>query len=108
LIDGEIVALDDKGNPNFSTLQAAIADGKTGRLIFFAFDLLFADGVDRRPLPLVERKQLLKRLLEALPKGKAGSIRYVDHFEDDGDTVLQSASKLGLEGIVSKTLRSPS
>jgi bifunctional non-homologous end joining protein LigD len=107
LIDGEIVALDQNDVPDFSTLQAAIADGKTGDLVFFAFDLLFADGMDLRPRPLVERKQRLKRLLEALPKGKAGSIRYVDHFEDDGDAVLQSASKLGLEGIVSKKLSSP-
>jgi bifunctional non-homologous end joining protein LigD len=107
LIDGEIVALDDKGNPNFSTLQAAIADSKTGNLTFFAFDLLFADGMDLRPLPLGERKQQLKRLLEARSKGKAGSIRYVDHFEDDGETVLQSASRLGLEGIVSKKLSAP-
>ena len=44
LIDGEIVALDHNGAPDFSTLQAAIADGKTSDLIFFAFDLLFADG----------------------------------------------------------------
>jgi bifunctional non-homologous end joining protein LigD len=107
LTDGEIVALDHKGNPNFSTLQAAIADGKTGQLIFFAFDLLFADGMDLRPLPLGERKRQLKKLLEARPKGKAGSIRYVDHFEDDGDTILRSASGLGLEGIVSKKLAAP-
>jgi len=107
LIDGEIVALDQKGNPNFSTLQAAIADGKTDQLIFFAFDLLFADGMDLRPLSLGERKRQLKELLEALPKRKAGSIRYVEHFEDDGDSVLQSASQLGLEGIVSKKFSSP-
>jgi bifunctional non-homologous end joining protein LigD len=107
LIDGEIVALDHKGNPNFSTLQAAIADGKTDQLIFFAFDLLFADGMDLRPLSLGERKRQLKELLEALPKRKAGSIRYVEHFEDDGDSVLQSASQLGLEGIVSKKFSSP-
>ena len=50
LIDGEIVALDHDGAPDFSTLQAAISDGKTDRLIFFAFDLLFAEGEDlRRP-----------------------------------------------------------
>src|SRR3984885_6446124 len=107
LIDGEIVALDENDVPDFSTLQAAIADGKTGQLTFFAFDLLFAGGMDIRPLPLAERKQQLKQLLEALPKGKADTIRYVDHFEDDGDTVLQSASKLGLEGIVSKKLSAP-
>jgi bifunctional non-homologous end joining protein LigD len=107
LIDGEIVALDHKGNPNFSTLQAAIADGKTGQLTFFAFDLLFTDGMDLRPLPLDERKQQLKRLLNGGQKSKTGLIRYVDHFEEDGETILQSASKLGLEGIVSKKLSAP-
>ncbi len=106
LIDGEIVALDPHGAPNFSTLQAAISDGKTGALIFFAFDLLFADGEDLRPLPLGERKARLKKLLEAR-KGKDGPIRYVEHFEDRGDTVLESARKLSLEGIVSKRLDAP-
>ena len=48
LIDGEIVALDEDGAPDFSTLQAAISDGKTGNLIFYAFDLLFAEGEDLR------------------------------------------------------------
>ena len=46
LIDGEIVALDHNGAPDFSPLQAALSDGKTDDLIFFAFDLLFADGED--------------------------------------------------------------
>ena len=64
LIDGEIVALDHHGVPSFSALQAAIADNKTGNLIFFAFDLLFANGEDLRALPLRERKERLKRLLE--------------------------------------------
>src|SRR5258708_14936053 len=64
LIDGEIVALDHNGAPDFSTLQAAISDGKTDNLIFFAFDLLFADGQDLRGLPLRERKARLKKLLE--------------------------------------------
>ena len=56
LIDGEIVALDHDGAPDFSTLQAAISDGKTDHLIFYAFDLLFADGLDLRAVPLGERK----------------------------------------------------
>lgn len=106
LIDGEIVALDSTGAPDFSTLQAAIADGKTGKLIFFAFDLLFADGEDLRQLPLGERKARLKKLLE-LRKGNSGLIRYVEHFESRGDEVLESARKLDLEGIVSKRLDAP-
>ena len=106
LIDGEIVALDREGTPDFSALQAAISDGKTGRLIFFAFDLLFADAMDIRTLPLRERKARLKELLEARRKGKAGSVRYVEHFEVDGEAMMQSARELSLEGIVSKKLDS--
>ncbi len=106
LIDGEIVALDHNGVPSFSALQAAIADNKTGGLIFFAFDLLFAGGEDLRALPLRERKERLKGLLDRR-NGKEKLIRYVDHFEDRGDTVLESARKLDLEGIVSKKLDAP-
>ncbi|MEO6840845.1 MAG: DNA ligase D [Bradyrhizobium sp.] len=108
LIDGEIVALDDENTPDFSTLQAAISDGKTDKLIFFAFDLLFADGEDLRRVPLADRKAQLKRMLAAR-KGRTGKsqpklIQYVEHFEESGDSVLQSARKLSLEGIVSKKL----
>jgi bifunctional non-homologous end joining protein LigD len=106
LIDGEIVALDHNGAPDFSTLQAAISDGKTGDLIFYAFDLLFAGGEDLRALPLGERKRRLKKLLESR-KGKTRLIRYVEHFETGGDAILESACKLSLEGIVSKKLSAP-
>jgi bifunctional non-homologous end joining protein LigD len=107
LIDGEIVALDHNGAPDFSTLQAALSDGKTDDLIFYAFDLLFAEGEDLRRVPLGERKARLKELLEARPKAKAKLIRYVEHFETGGDAILQSACKLSLEGIVSKKLGAP-
>jgi bifunctional non-homologous end joining protein LigD len=106
LIDGEIVALDHNGAPNFSALQAALSDGDSESLIFYAFDLLFAGGEDLRSLPLGDRKARLKRLLEAR-KGKEKQIRYVEHFESGGDAVLQSACKLELEGIVSKKLNAP-
>jgi bifunctional non-homologous end joining protein LigD len=107
LVDGEIVALDHNGTPDFSTLQAALSDGKTDNLIFFAFDLLFAGGEDLRRVPLGERKARLKQLLEARAKNKSKLIRYVEHFESGGDAILQSACKLALEGIVSKKLSAP-
>ena len=113
LIDGEIVALDRHGVPDFSALQAAISDGNTDALIFYAFDLLFADGEDLRLLPLHARKARLKQVLEARPKGngsRTNTIRYVEHFETgalDGEAILQSACRLSLEGIVSKKLGSP-
>src|SRR5438876_2998151 len=107
LVDGEIVALDHNGAPDFSTLQAALSDGNTDNLIFFAFDLLFADGMDIRGLPLAKRKAQLKGWLQGRPKSKGKLIRYVEHFETSGDAVLQSACKLSLEGIVSKKLSAP-
>jgi bifunctional non-homologous end joining protein LigD len=107
MIDGEIVALDHEGHPDFSALQAAISDGKTDRLIFYAFDLLFDEGEDLRRLPLEQRKARLKQLLDARKKNKSESIRYVEHFEANGEDVLESARKLGLEGIISKKLGSP-
>ncbi len=104
LIDGEIVALDDDGVPHFSALQAALSEGKTGKLIFFAFDLLFAEDMDLRRLPLRDRKARLKELLD----GHGGkTIRYVEHFEVDGEAVMDSARELSLEGIVSKKLGAP-
>jgi bifunctional non-homologous end joining protein LigD len=56
LIDGEVAALDDNGSPDFAALQAALSDGDTDELVFFAFDLLFVNGEDLRPLTLRERK----------------------------------------------------
>ena len=60
IVDGEIVALDHNGAPDFAALQAAMSDGKVKDLVFFAFDLLFHDGKDLRPLPLAERKAALE------------------------------------------------
>ncbi|HLZ05849.1 MAG TPA: DNA ligase D [Bradyrhizobium sp.] len=105
LIDGEIVALDHNGVPGFSALQAALSDGKTDKLIFFAFDLLFVEDMDLRRLPLRDRKVRLKELLEEHGKGKA--IRYVEHFEVDGEAVMESARELNLEGVISKKLSAP-
>jgi bifunctional non-homologous end joining protein LigD len=106
LIDGEAVALDHHGAPDFAALQAALSEGDSKDLIFFAFDLLFADGEDLRPLPLSDRKTRLKALLQGL-RGKHATLRYVDHFETAGDAVLQSACRMHLEGIVSKELDAP-
>jgi bifunctional non-homologous end joining protein LigD len=107
LIDGEIVALDHHGAPDFAALQAALSDEKTNQLIFFAFDLLFANKEDLRSLPLGDRKNRLEALLETLPAKKKSLIRYVEHFETGGDAVLQSACRMSLEGIVSKKLTAP-
>ena len=73
--------------PTFSALQAAISDGKTDELIFYAFDLLFAEGEDLRGLPLAERKERLKRCWRRTER-RGELIRYVEHFESGGDAIL--------------------
>ena len=55
IIDGEICALDDSGAPDFAALQAALSEGRTDDLVYFAFDLLFADSEDLRDMRLDER-----------------------------------------------------
>src|SRR6201986_4307473 len=73
ILDGEVCALDHNGAPDFAALQAALSDGKSENLIFFAFDLLFADKEDLRPLPLTTRKARLQALLKKAP----ANLRYV-------------------------------
>lgn len=107
LYDGEACALDHNGSPDFPALQAALSDGKTANLIFFAFDVLFVDGEDLRNLPLRDRKARLQAALKAAGKKVEKRIRYVDHFETAGEAVLQSACRMSLEGIVSKKLDAP-
>lgn len=105
LIDGEVVALDHRRVPSFSALQAALSEGKSEKLVFFAFDLLFEKREDLRRLPLSARKARLQRMLQTAGVGER--IRYVEHFESRADTVLLSACRMELEGIVSKRLNAP-
>jgi bifunctional non-homologous end joining protein LigD len=107
MIDGEVVALDKHGAPSFAALQAALSEGKTDELVFFAFDLMFAEGTDLRELPLSQRKERLKMLLADHEAELDPVLRYVDHFTSGGEAVLQSACRMHLEGIVSKKLSAP-
>jgi bifunctional non-homologous end joining protein LigD len=100
IIDGEICALDENGAPDFAALQAALSEGKTDDLVYFAFDLLFVGDEDLRELPLTERKERLAKFLS--DAGEDPRLRFVEHFETGGDAVLRSACRLSLEGIVSK------
>jgi bifunctional non-homologous end joining protein LigD len=96
LIDGEVVALDGSGKPNFSTLQANLKDG--GPLLYFAFDLLELDGVDLAPLPLTERKAKLAALLERAPP----PLHYSEHVRGGGEAMFAALCGNGYEGVVSK------
>ncbi len=111
LLDGEVVVLDDEGRPSFARLQ------KRARLTqrsdidraslehpatLFVFDLLAFGDRDTRPLPLMERKRILQRLVPSI-----GPLRFADHVEGRGVDFLEAARRMGLEGIVCKRATSP-
>ena len=105
LLDGELVVEADSGVSSFSALQADLKAGRRDRFVYYVFDLLHLDGADLRPLPLVERKAALTRLLAHTEQ--TGPIRLSAHFADEGALVLRKACNLALEGIVSKRAQSP-
>jgi bifunctional non-homologous end joining protein LigD len=102
IMDGEVVALDQRGLPSFSALQSALAEERSETLIFYAFDLLFEGREDLRNLPLSERKSRLEKLLSG--KRRSDRLRFVAHLTSSAADVFESARHMGLEGIVSKRL----
>jgi bifunctional non-homologous end joining protein LigD len=99
LIDGEVVACDDTGLPNFQRLRQQHDDHHA---FLYAFDLLELDGKELRSEPLEVRKQALIRLLANTMPG----LQLNGHIADLGDVVFRHACQLGYEGIVSKRLGS--
>jgi bifunctional non-homologous end joining protein LigD len=106
IVDGEVVALDHDGAPDFSALQLALSEGQSRDLIYFVFDLLFEGDGDLRGLALTNRKGRLKSLLDRMA-AHARQIKYVEHLAEPGDAVLKSACNLNLEGIISKRASAP-
>jgi bifunctional non-homologous end joining protein LigD len=98
VIDGEIVALDEKGRSSFQLLQGFDMGQVRPPIVFYAFDLLRLNGKDLQALPVDERKAKLEELLKKPP----GVIRYSVSFTKDIPELLDRAGKLGLEGLVGK------
>lgn len=99
VLDGEIVAFDEKGNPDFQQLQNA-KNTKTN-LVYHVFDLLYLDGKSVEQLPLLKRKQLLQQLLP-----EATFIKYADHVSGSGKDFFAVMQERGLEGMMAKRANS--
>ena len=104
ILDGEIVALNALGHSDFQRLQERMHVRAPGEkqlretpVLYFVFDLLYCDGYDLRAAPLLERKQLLERLLHPSQR-----FRYSDHQLEHGKELFELAKGSGLEGIVAK------
>jgi bifunctional non-homologous end joining protein LigD len=104
ILDGEVVALDERGYSSFELLQERMHVRSPGAhlvsrvpAVFQIFDIVYCDGFDLRAVPLLERKQLLQKLLVTSDK-----FRYNDHHMEQGKELYELAKKNDLEGIVGK------
>ncbi len=123
IVDGEVVALDEHGNADFSLLQdrtgltgiglargdrrrvvgddQAPVDRAPAALVYQVFDLLHLDGRSLLDVPLEDRKRLLRRVLRDTSR-----VRYVSHIDTDGLDLYAAAESHGVEGIIAKLRRS--
>lgn len=97
-LDGELVYLDDDGNPNFNALASAI-DQDDLRLQYFLFDVLWLNGQDLRGITLTARYAALTSLVKA---ASASPLRLSEQFAEPPKSLLASACRMGLEGLVAK------
>lgn len=103
VLDGEIVVEGATGASDFSALQTDLGAGRTDRLVFCLFDIMYLDGQDLRPARQIDRKVSLEALLREAPP----VLRYSEHFEEAGELVLRHVCRLSLEGVVSKDRDAP-
>ena len=100
IIDGEIVALDENGKPNFQLLQQF--NPSTTHLVYYVFDCLQINGKSIEQKTLLERKEALQKILPA----NNDIIRYCDHVKEKGIEFFEVTGKHGLEGMIAKKANS--
>jgi bifunctional non-homologous end joining protein LigD len=98
-LDGEAVVLDGNGLPNFQKLQNAFDANRPQDIAVYFFDILYLNGYDLRGVPLVQRRAILRALLEPLDDDALG---FSADFEFNVDDLLKSARDMALEGIIGK------
>ncbi|MCC2626310.1 MAG: ATP-dependent ligase [Burkholderiales bacterium] len=99
VLDGEIVVLDKNGVSKFQLLQNAMTENKSADIVYYLFDLPYLNGKDLSQIPLIERKKLLKQLLEGVP---FDNIRFSKHLQGKAVALLKQACALHLEGLIAK------
>ena len=103
-LDGEIVVMGKTGMPDFNALQNAFDRSRPEGIVYFLFDVPYFEGYDLRAVPLVERRQLLQQLLAEHPDEH---LRFSADFDADAASILESARRMGLEGVIAKRKDAP-
>jgi bifunctional non-homologous end joining protein LigD len=111
ILDGEMIAFDDRGAPSFQRLAERIhrSDARGIELksrstpaVFLVFDVLGVEDYDLRKLPLRQRKEILAKLLPS-----KGFLRVLDFIAGDGSALYAFCEQHALEGVVAKRADSP-
>jgi bifunctional non-homologous end joining protein LigD len=109
ILDGELVVLDELGRSDFELMQSRMnvarpspAQVAAAPVTFYLFDVLYCDGYDLRPATLLERKRLLKKILNPQPP-----LRYSGHVLEQGEELFELAGEHGAEGVIGKQIHSP-
>jgi bifunctional non-homologous end joining protein LigD len=101
-LDGELVALDETGRPDFHRLSARMLHGRAGIAVtLFVFDVPAVEGLATTMQPYSERRELLEAL-----ELESRQVRLVATFED-GEALFAAVCERGLEGVVAKRLCDP-
>jgi len=110
ILDGEVVVLDEQGRSSFSLMQQRTGIRSHGRqaaprsdlaILYYVFDLIYADGYDLRRVSLVDRKRVLREILLS-----GDTVHYSDHYAGQGRALFDAAKQKGLEGILAKRANS--
>ena len=101
ILDGEVVVQDPRGVTSINLIEQALSDRETHAFTYFAFDLCYLDGYDLSAARLIDRKAALAGLIDPLIDTRS-SLQLSEHIEGDGAALFAQASRMGLEGIVSK------
>lgn len=100
ILDGEIVVFNDNDKPDFQQLQQ-FGQLKKGTLVYYVFDCLYVKGKSIMHKPLLERKEILKKILPKSP-----IVRYAAHMEENGIDFFEGVKNLDLEGMIAKRSQS--
>ena len=101
VLDGEVVVQDARGVTSINLIEQALSDRETHAFTYFAFDLTHLDGYDLSAATLIDRKAALEGLIDPLIDTRS-PLQFSEHITGDGDMLFAQASRMGLEGIVSK------
>ena len=103
VLDGEVVAVDETGRSSFQLLQSFQMAGSKPPLFYYIFDLLQLDGKSLLKLPLWQRKNIARKLVENVhPR-----LRFSDSIQGDSSRLMKEMQARGLEGLVGKKRGSP-